>query len=474
MENNQTQSLSLLEKFNKWISESITVKLASIGILMLLLLIPSQWIIHLIEERQQRAVESKTEVYSKWSGKQLLAGPFLVIPFKANKTEYVEVNKTLVPKTISYTEYFYLVPELLNSTIHITPTTLHRGIYDVAVYESDLNHHVQFSIPDETKRNVKNKDLLWKDAFLVYSLSDQRGISEKPVIKNGNRELEAEPTQNLGIAFGNSVTDNGDVYYRESMETTLNQGGFKIPLQLTRAEDFNGSFSFTLKIKGSETLEFLPIAKTTTIKAEGEWASPSFIGEFLPANRNVGDSSFTADWKILHFKRALDDFWIGTDKKIDGGAFGVKLVIPADQYQKSIRTAKYGQLIILLTFLALFLVEVIRKTRIHPFQYLLIAAALIIYYSLLLSISEQLGFNIGYMVASLLTITLVSWYTKTFLPNRSLTYLFAGLMVFFYAFIFIIIIQQELSLLLGSIGLFLIIAMVMYLSRHIAWYKQNE
>ena len=86
MENNQTQSLSLLEKFNKWISESITVKLASIGILMLLLLIPSQWIIHLIEERQQRAVESKTEVYSKWSGKQLLAGPFLVIPFKANKT----------------------------------------------------------------------------------------------------------------------------------------------------------------------------------------------------------------------------------------------------------------------------------------------------------------------------------------------------------------------------------------------------
>nr|MCU0382932.1 cell envelope integrity protein CreD [Cyclobacteriaceae bacterium] len=202
--------------------------------------------------------------------------------------------------------------------------------------------------------------------------------------------------------------------------------------------------------------------------------SPSFIGEFLPANRTVNDSSFTADWKILHFNRALEDFWTGTDKRINNDTYGIKLVIPADQYQKSIRTAKYGQLIILLTFLALFLVEVIRKTRIHPFQYLLIAAALIIYYSLLLSISEQAGFNFGYAIASLLTITLVSWYTRTFLPNRNLTFLFAGLMLIFYGFIFIIIVQQELSLLLGSIGLFLIIAMVMYFSRHINWYKQNE
>jgi inner membrane protein len=152
--------------------------------------------------------------------------------------------------------------------------------------------------------------------------------------------------------------------------------------------------------------------------------------------------------------------------------FGVNLLVPVDQYQKSARTSKYAVLIIILTFVALFLVEITQKIRIHPFQYTLIGAALIIYYTLLLSISEQLGFNAAYWIATLATVTLVSLYAKTFLRKPKPVTLFAAMLVVFYAFIFVIILQQDLSLLIGSVGLFIVIGLLMYFSRRVVWYKE--
>jgi inner membrane protein len=138
------------------------------------------------------------------------------------------------------------------------------------------------------------------------------------------------------------------------------------------------------------------------------------------------------------------------------------------------RTAKYGVLVILLTFVALFLVEIMRKVRIHPFQYILIGAALIIYYSLLLSFSEHVGYDIAYLLATIATVTLVSLYAITFLVTRKLVLIFSSFLAFFYTFIFVIIQMQDYSLLLGSIGLFLIIAVIMYFSKNIRWYKEGN
>jgi inner membrane protein len=152
----------------------------------------------------------------------------------------------------------------------------------------------------------------------------------------------------------------------------------------------------------------------------------------------------------------------------------VKLLIPVDQYQKSMRTAKYSKLIILLTFIALFMVEILRKVRIHPFQYILVGAALIIYYSLLLSFSEHVGYDWAYLIASIATVILVSLYSITFLDSKKLVMIFSFLMIFFYTFIFVIIQLQDYSLLLGSIGLFLIIGLIMYSSKNIRWYKEEE
>ncbi|MFM8912691.1 MAG: inner membrane CreD family protein [Flammeovirgaceae bacterium] len=166
--------------------------------------------------------------------------------------------------------------------------------------------------------------------------------------------------------------------------------------------------------------------------------------------------------------------WLGEGERLAGSEFGVKLLIPVGQYQKSMRTAKYGVLVILLTFVALFLVEIMRKVRIHPFQYILVGAALIIYYSLLLSFSEHVGYNAAYWIATIATVILVSLYAITFLMHRRLIAVFSGLLTFFYLFIFVIIQMQDYSLLLGSVGLFTIIALIMYFSKGIQWYREEK
>ncbi len=195
----------------------------------------------------------------------------------------------------------------------------------------------------------------------------------------------------------------------------------------------------------------------------GSWNNPSFVGDFIPASSTITDTTFDATWNVLHFNRPFAQQWISDGKELKGSDFGVKLLVPVDQYQKSIRTAKYAILMILLTFVALLLVEITQKIRIHPFQYILIGAALIIYYTLLLSVSEHLGYDWAYLIASLSTVALIGLYSKTFL-KKNLMILFTLLLAIFYTFIFVIILQQDFSLLLGSIGLFVIIGLLMYFS----------
>jgi inner membrane protein len=175
---------------------------------------------------------------------------------------------------------------------------------------------------------------------------------------------------------------------------------------------------------------------------------------------------------VLHYNRPFSQAWTLSGQPLSGADFGVKLLVPVDQYQKSIRTSKYGILIILLTFMALFLVEITQKIRIHPFQYILVGAALTIYYTLLLSFSEHVGYDVAYLISSIATVALISVYATTFFSNRKLSILFTILLVVFYAFVYIIILQQDFSLLLGSVGLFLIVGTLMYFSRKVNWYQQ--
>jgi inner membrane protein len=472
METNHNQ-LNILERFNLWIQESITIKLVSIGFLVLILLIPASWIQDVMEERQLRAQDAIQEVSGKWSGSQTLAGAMLVIPYKVidkierkDGTDYLE-----------RIEKYYFLPETLEITGTVSPQILHRGIFDVSVYESSFSIKSIFANPDFAALNIAPELIQWKDAQMIFPVTDLRGISENPKFSVGSKDKSTEPANNIGVSVNKFIREiNTDEYAARLLEETgpeFSTSGITAKLNWKSAEDFNGNTLITINLKGSQRINFVPAGKTTQVNLSGEWSNPSFDGEFLPEKREVTDKGFTASWQVLHYNRPFSQQWNTLDEKLSGYDFGIKLLIPVDQYQKSIRTAKYGQLIIFLTFVALFLVEITRKIRIHPFQYILIGVALIIYYTLLLSFSEQLGYNIAYWIATLATVGLVSFYAMSFLKTKSLIIQFTSLMMVFYSFIFVIILQQDFSLLLGSIGLFIIVAALMFFSRKVSWYSNQ-
>ena len=469
METNETP-LNIFERLNRWIQESITVKLMSIGFLVLILLIPSSWIQDLMHERQSRAEEVMQEVSSKWSGSQTLSGPVLVIPFKARKK--IDRGKEGI-EILEYTEKYFLLPETLDINGNVDPTVLHRGIFDAAVYTSSLNIKANFSKPDFASLEIPNEMVLWKDAYMIFSITDLRGISENPGFAVGGEAKLTEPSSDLGISVRKYISEINPPYSQGTNEVSdFSSNGIIAKLGWLSEQDFAGNTSIKIKLKGSNRLSFNPTGKTTTVQLKGPWDNPSFDGEFLPENRTVTEGAFLANWKILHFNRPFAQQWTGGEVKLSGSEFRVKLIIPVDQYQKSIRTSKYGQLIIILTFVALFLVEITRKIRIHPFQYILIGAALIIYYTLLISFSEQVGYNFAYWIATVSTVGLISFYSFSFLQSRQLVALFTSLLIIFYSFIFIIVLQQDFSLLLGSIGLFLVVGSLMYFARKVKWYHE--
>jgi len=238
------------------------------------------------------------------------------------------------------------------------------------------------------------------------------------------------------------------------------------------ATGLSNTFSLELNLNGSQGLNFIPLGRETNVNLASNWASPSFKGVFLPDSREVTDNGFKADWKVLHLNRNYPQEWAGNaPSSVGESAFGVELLIPVDEYQKSMRSIKYAIMLIALTFLIFFFVEVLNSRRIHPIQYILVGLALCIFYLLLLSISEHLNFNKAYIISSIATILLITAYTKTVFKSNRLTSLQSLVLVILYGFMYLLIQLEDYAILIGSIGLFIVLAIVMYISRKIDWYN---
>ncbi len=432
-----------------WFRESIVIKLIFIGIMVLVLLIPSTMIDNLINERAARQVSIINEVSDKWSGAQQIKGPVLIIPYKKLVREKDAAQKEIIREV---TDNLYLLPENLNINARINSSVLHRGIFDVVVYSASVKVTGNFMNADLAKLAITAAQLEYDRSRLTFSISDLKGLRTNPIINIAGQQLNAEPIFTKGNAFDN---------------------GLQVPVKLNNGTDV--AFSFDLDLKGSQELSFMALGKTTDVNASGNWGSPSFDGRSLPDQRIITGAGFTAHWKMLYYNRPYPQEWTGDDNllysitKLDQSSFGVKLRIPVDQYQKTARTSKYSALIILLTFVSLLLTEVIRRHRVHMFNYILIGAAMIVFYTLLLSFSEQIGYNYAYLVAAAATIGLITLFTASLFKNTQAAMLFAAILTLFYGFIFVIIQLEDLSLMVGSIALFTIIATLMYFSRKINW-----
>ena len=428
------------KKSQFWSKDSVSLKLMIIGILSLVLLIPGAMIQNLISEREKTRNEVISEINSKWGYAQTIVGPVISVPYK---TYYYEDNELVT--TINHVHF---LPDNLEIDGKINPDIRYRGIYKVVVYNSLLKFRGEFKEINVNDLDIDESSILWDQAVIYVGISDMRGISkELELVLNDkshgvNPGLPVKDIVKSGIASKILIKNNSHI-----------------------------KFEFELDLNGSESLNFQPIGKTTNVKIKSDWRTPSFDGAFLPDEREINESGFTAKWNVLHLNRNYPQKWINYAYLTDESSFGVNLLFPVDQYQKANRSVKYAIMFIGLTFLAFFFSETLNRVRIHPVQYMLVGLALVIFYTLLISLSEHIGFGFSYLLSSILIISLIVYYYNSILKKTRSTIIIGLILVLLYVFLFTIIQLKDYALLIGSIGLFIVIAVIMYVSKNIDWYS---
>jgi inner membrane protein len=340
------------------------------------------------------------------------------------------------------------MPDKLEMSSVVRPEIRYRGIYEVPVYRSQVRVTGKFNKLDFQQFNVLPGDIDWKNASLLFAVTDPvKGINEDINLTWNDSTSRFDPGTNLSGEFANA---------------------FSASLGIT-AEDAERShtFSFNFPLNGTDQLLFSPTGRETKIEMQAPWKNPSFQGLKLPDSRQISDSGFTASWKLVG--RTIPQVWKDRMYNLQGTSVGTQFIIPVDNYNKTERSVKYALLCIFLTFASFFLVERIYKRPLHLVQYALAGTALVLFYSLLLSISEYTGFNLAYWIAGVATIGLVSWYVSSIMHSSKLALFISFVLTVVYTYIFTIIQLEDYALLMGSIGLFVSLGIIMFFTRKINW-----
>ncbi len=433
--------------------ESLTrspfVRLGVVGFLVICLQIPVLFIYNLVTERNQTRHEAVDDITSKWGRGQEVYGPFLVIPYS-----YVDVEKdseTEKERFVERTAVATFLPEDLRIASDLETEVRHRGIFEAPVYSASTKLEGRFLSPDFGPWKVEARRIDWQQAQLVFEVSDVHAVQNRTELNWAGEQMSFEPGAGLFSA---------------------RLPGFHSPVAVT-AESEELEFAVEFDLKGSFMLRFAPLAKNTEATLRADWADPSFQGAYLPTTSDVRPDGFEATWRIPHLGRNYPQSWTRTTyaEAIKASSFGFDLLTPVDAYRQTDRSLKYQLLFLGLTFLTIWLFEVLGGARLHPIQYLLIGSAMCIFYLLELSLSEQLAFPVAYCIASTLVVALVFFYARSALDSRSRAFSVTGVLAGLYGCLYVLLQIQDYALLAGSIGLFLILAVVMFATRKVDWYS---
>jgi len=446
---NYKPSPSGFERFNKRMKNSISVRLFFIVILSLLLLIPAGMVEDMIRDREWRRTEVIQSINSSWGGQQSIIGPVMTIP-------YLSHTRAADGKILTTRHQAHFLPEQLDIEGSIAPEVRNISLFESVVYGSELDIKGHFDYPDFSDWRIAEDDIEWDEAFISMGVSDMRGIQERIAVDWDGEEFVLGPGTDDRDVVGTGVST-------------------KVPLG---SDSTNTGFDFSMKMNfnGSERLYFYPIGEETNLKLQSSWPHPGFEGAFLPDDRNISETGdgFDATWKVLSLNRNYPQSWLNSDHSISGSGFGLQLVTPVDDYQKSTRAVKYALMLIAFTFLIFFFLEVKSGKRVHPIQFILVGLALIVFYTLLISLSEHFGFNVAYLISAVAVTVLIATYFQAIFKSKGMTALLIGVMAVMYGFIFTTLQLQDYALLIGSIGLFVTLALVMMLSRKVDWYRLSS
>jgi inner membrane protein len=428
---------------------SLLFRLLATGFLVLLLQIPIAHIDGAIRERPATRDEAAASVTRTFGGQQTLVGPVLVVPVIWQAIEGAG-------KPVPMRGLRFILPDQLQVEARAAIEVRRRGIFDVPVYVTPLRLQGKFELGEERARAVRGqRQLVWAEAQICYGLTDPRAIQDAGTLTLDGGTLPLRP--------GTGACD------------PLLGSGVHAALPPT---DANGpadtlAFSNVITVRGSQRLGFVPVGASTEVRVQAPWPDPSFDGAFLPAAHHVDGSGFTAEWRVPHLARNFPTAFDAGDvafSRLAEADFGVSLLSPVDAYRTTERAVKYQLLFLGLTATLFFLLELMVRLRVHPVQYLLIGLGLVLFYLLLLSLSEHLGFDQAYAVAATAITALVTIYGRSVLRSRKRALTLGGLLAALYGLLFVLLQIQDYALLAGSLALLGALAAIMFVTRRVDWY----
>lgn len=424
-------------------SRYFAVKLATIFAVGLVFLYSSFWLNSTIHNRKQLLNKAEQDIILAWAGPQTILGPLLIVP-------YTDAQKKGVQR------HMVFLPEQLECSSDAIPEIRHRGIFDVSVYLAKLEINCQFSPPEQYKD--ANKVLHWSQAKLAVCLDDVRGLNSIMLNVNG---------QEVSVNSGSNVLNNKHPGVHAKLAIT----NLTLPLNI----------KLHMNIKGVDTLNVTPIAKSNKINIKANWADPSFIGQFLPNTKNVTKKDFQAQWEISSLATSFPShFHLAEIKKVNhegpetfNKSLGVRFLKTADHYQQAERATKYSFLFVFYTFLVFFLFEVVKRIKIHIFQYCITACSLLCFSLLLTAFAEHMSFELAYGISSFAIISQIAFYAFGLIHKKSERTLFVGLLAFLYAYLFIVLRLEDFALLVGALSMFALITVAMLVTKKINWFEEK-
>jgi inner membrane protein len=433
-------------------SRSMGLKLIVVCGLALLMTIPVFFVGGLVNDRTKRETEVIKDISDHVGGAQTFLGPVLAIPYSILPQSPADSAKHGI----------YLVFPAQGSAVVKTATEeRHRSLFKVPIYQADLRFDAAFDLTGVPNSAPQGAELDWKRAEVVVGVSDPRGALADATLTTDAKTHTLTPAE-----IAESIYIGGNPNHPDRLSLF---GASIDDLAKPNAQFHTTS---TLRFSGAQRIAVLAYGKTTHVTTQGDWQNPGFNGGILPVNRNISSSGFTAEWSVPFIARGVKAE--GTDDSISGldaTALGVSFIEVADPYQSVSRSLKYVLLFLGLVFLSYFVFEVTTGKRIHPAQYVLVGIAQIIFYLLLLSLAERIGFDYGFLVAGAATVTLLalnaSWIFASRLQGAKALVIFALL----YVLIYLLLRLEDNALLVGSIASFLAVAIAMYLTRRIDWYS---
>ncbi|MCA9361951.1 cell envelope integrity protein CreD [Candidatus Kaiserbacteria bacterium] len=427
-------------------SNSISIKLLVLAGLIFVSWIASLFVLGVVAEREDRQMEAVVETSAQWSRAQVVAGPVLSVPVE-------RTDVTTEGELVVRTDTLHVLPATVAFSGDVASQSLTRGVYSVPVYTAAIVSSGAFDLTPVLVAQEENVRILWDKAVVSLYLADTRGVTTAFDLVWGTESYEFQPSAKFA---------------------PLGESGVHASVVIDPAQSLY-DFSFAMSLKGSTALEFLPLGESTVVTFASDWSTPSFQGEFLPVEREVTEAGSRAEWQVASYGKNLPQYWYHRSTVIEADTllskrFGVAFHQAVDSYTMVDRATKYAILFIVLTFLTFFMYEVLSGLRIHPVQYLLVGMAIALFYLLLLSFSEVIGFLTAYLVSAVATTLLVAGYCASVLKAKGRAGAIGVLLIALYTYLYILLQLENLSLLFGAVLLFGVLATVMYLTRKLDWY----